>query len=144
MDLVKAISKAKPIHSADAHCDIPCGIYDPRDAITAAQTVIRMTELILEIETKHGSNRNSSITNSLVRYILVKEQHAKRAKDEILIIWTDYFKPEHIAKYPELHDQVWKACKLGSFVKQNVDMQKAQEFKQALEKIGQIFWETKK
>ena len=137
-------AKAKMVGVADAHCDIPCGIYDPHDAITAAQTVIRMTELILDLEAKRDGTRTMAEMNSLVRYIQVKEAHATRAKDEILIIWTDYFKPEHLAKYPKLHEQVWNACKLGSYVKQNVDMAKAQEFKKALEEIGQIFWETKK
>ena len=82
--------------------------------------------------------------NSLIRYVSVKEDHAKKAKDDILIIWTDYFKPEHLEKYPDLHEKVWKACKLGSYVKQHVDMAKAEEFKSALEEIGEIFWETKK
>jgi len=140
-DILKA---TKLVETADAHCDIPCGIYDPRDAITAAQTVARMTELILEAEAKSGGKtRDTATLNSVVRYITVKEQHAKRAKDEILVIWTDYFKPEHLAKYPDLHELVWKACKLGSYVKQNVDMDKAREFKAALERIGEIFWETK-
>ena len=68
----------------------------------------------------------------------------KKAKEDILIIWTDYFKPEHVEKYPDLHEKVWNACKLGSYVKQNVDLAKAKEFKASLEEIGEIFWETKK
>ncbi len=138
--IVHTAIAALPIKTVRAHCDIPCGIYDPRDAIQAAQTVVRMTELIGELK-KDGSVDSQ---NSMVRYITVKEKHAKKAKDEILIIWTDYFKPEHLAKYPELHEKVWQACKLGSFVKQNVNMEKAQQFKAALEDIGEIFWETKK
>lgn len=123
--------------SVYAHCDIPCGIYDPHDSIEAAQTCIRMTELILE-------KKDSGDTNSITRYIVAKEDHAKKAKDGILIIWTDYFKPEHLEKHPDLHEKVWKACKLGSAVKQTVDMQTAQDFKASLEEIGSIFWETKK
>ena len=131
-----------PIQIANAHCDIPCGIYDPRDAIQAAQTVIRMTELIEEIDFSGGPSHN--LANSMARYVHVKEEHAKKAKDDILIIWTDYFKPEHLEKHPDLHSKVWNACKLGSYVKQNVDMDKAKEFKSALEEIGEIFLETKK
>ena len=69
---------------------------------------------------------------------------ATKAKNDILVIWTDYFKPEHLEKYPDLHEKVWNACKLGSYVKVNVDLDKAKEFKSALEEIGNIFWETKK
>ena len=135
-------NKLSPFQIVNAHCDIPCGIYDPRDAIQAAQTVIRMTELIEEIDFSGGPSHD--LANSMARYVTVKEEHAKKAKDDILIIWTDYFKPEHLEKYPDLHDKVWNACKLGSYVKQHVDMGKANEFKSALEEIGEIFWETKK
>ena len=129
-----------PIGVADAHCDIPCGIYDPRDAIQAAQTVIRMTELIEEM----GAPSSVAEHNSFARYVAAKEEHATKAKDDILVIWTDYFKPEHLAANPNLHTKVWDACTLGSHVKQHVDMAKAVEFKAALEKIGQAFADSKK
>ena len=129
-----------PVGFADAHCDIPCGIYDPRDAIQAAQTVIRMTELIEEM----GAPSSVQDHNSFVRYVQVKEEHAEKAKHDILVIWTDYFKPEHLPAHPELHTKVWEACKLGSHVKQHVDMDAAVKFKAALEQIGNAFAETKK
>ena len=138
--LTKLINKLSIVDTAYAHCDIPCGIYDPSDAIQAAQTCIRMTELILEKQ----NDDSLSGKNSLSRYITVKETHAKKAKDDILIIWTDYFKDNHLEKYPDLHEKVWRACQLGSQVKQNVDMEKAEQFKASLEEIGEIFWETKK
>ena len=131
--------RLSPFGVAHAHCDIPCGIYDPHDAIQAAQTCIRMTELILETEDVSSLGAR----NNLIRYVAAKEEHAKKAKDDILIIWTDYFKPEHLEQYPNLHDLVWNACKLGSQVKQNVDMDAAEAFKASLEEIGKIFWETK-
>ncbi len=137
---VKRIAdRLSPFGVAHAHCDIPCGIYDPHDAIQAAQTCIRMTELILESE----DVSTLGARNNLIRYVAAKEEHATKAKDDILIIWTDYFKPEHLEKYPNLHELVWNACKLGSQVKQNIDMDAAQAFKAALEEIGNIFWETK-
>ncbi len=140
LDIKRLADRILPIGTAEAHCDIPCGIYDPRDAIQAAQTVIRMTELIGEL----GTPSSVEDHNSFARYVLVKEEHAKKAKDDILVIWTDYFKPEHSAKWPDLHEKVWNACKLGSYVKQHVDMAKAQEFKAALEEIGELFAESKK
>ncbi len=137
--IARIFDSISPIGSADAHCDIPCGIYDPRDAIQAAQTVIRMTELIGEL----SGDMTAANGNSFSRYIAAKEEHARKAKDDILIIWTDYFKPEHLEANPNLHELVWNACKLGSHVKQNVDMEKAQEFKAALVEIGKIFWASK-
>ena len=138
--LSNIFEKVFNVHEATSHCDIPCGIYDPKDAIQAAQTVVRMTELMLELEYPSGV----SGANSMIRYVTAKEEHAKKAKDDILVIWTDYFKPEHLEKHPDLHEKVWNACKLGSHVKVNVDLEKAKEFKAALEEIGDIFWETKK
>ena len=138
--IAKIIDRISPVGVADAHCDIPCGIYDPRDAIQAAQTVIRMTELIEELS---AGDMSVAAGNSFGRYVTAKEEHAKKAKDDILVIWTDYFKPEHLADYPDLHEKVWNACKLGSQAKQNVDMEAAQGFKAALVEIGEIFWATK-
>jgi nickel superoxide dismutase len=131
-----------PIGVADAHCDIPCGIYHPHDALQAADTVIKMTTLIQDLEGKGSCDL--AACHAMARYVLIKEQHAKKAKDELLILWTDYFKAEHLAAYPDLHTKVWKACKLGSAAKQKVDLAKAREFKAAIEDIGAIFHETKK
>ena len=133
-NLLSKITKVKNVH---AHCDIPCGIYDPISAKIAAQTVLKM---VIKIEALD----NNSDANSLNRFIAAKEKHAELVKHEIDILWHDYFKPEHLEKYPDLHSKIWNACKLGSFVKVNVDMEKANEFKAALEEIGDIFWETKK
>ena len=138
--MLKKLTQLNPVVVADAHCDIPCGIYDPRDAVQAAQTVIRMTELIGETK----NDGSTAALNSLTRYIAVKEEHAAKAKHDIVVIWTDYFKPHHLEQHPELHSMVWEACRLGSHVKQNVDMDKALEFKAALERIAEVFWATKK
>jgi len=140
-DAKRCADRILPVGVADAHCDIPCGIYDPRDALQAADTVIRMTTLILELE---GGEKDLKWHNSLARYVLVKEEHARKAKDDLLVIWTDYFRPEHLDKYPDLHQFVWQACKLGSQAKQTVDLDVANEFKGAIQKVADIFWETKK
>ena len=131
----------KSTTTAHAHCDVPCGIYQPDDAVQAADTAINMVELILEAYEQEDSIEKS---NAIPRYVAQKEEHAKIAKETIVGIWTDYFKPEHIEKYPELHELVWKVGKLGSHVKQNVDLEMAKEFKSAIQDIETIFWETKK
>ena len=127
--------------TAYAHCDVPCGIYQPDDAVQAADTAIKMVEFILEAYEQEDSTEKA---NAIPRYVAQKEEHAKIAKETILGIWTDYFKPEHLQVYPELHELVWKVGKLGSHVKQNVDLEKAKEFKVAIQDIETIFWETKK
>ena len=111
----------------------------PQPEMLARDDVARMTELLLEGE----GNTGLAADNTRVRQILVKEEHATMAKDNILVIWTDYFKPPHLEKYPDLHEKVWMACQLGSQVKIGVNMDTAVAFKAALQEIGDIFWETK-
>ena len=115
--------------------------YQPDDAVQAADTAIKMVEFILEAYEKEDSIEKA---NAIPRYVAQKEEHAKIAKETIVGIWTDYFKPEHIEKYPELHELVWKVGKLGSHVKQNVDLEMAKAFKSAIQDVERIFWETKK
>ena len=122
-----------------AHCDIPCGIYDPTAAKVAADTVAKMVEKI----TAAGGTDEAS-RNTFVRSVTVKEEHAQICKKELLILWSDYFKPEHLEKYPKLHDTFWKAAKLCSKNKQGVDAQAATELQAAVKEISDIFWATKK
>jgi len=82
--------------------------------------------------------------NTYIRSVAVKEEHAQICKRELLILWTDYFKPEHLEKYPKLHDTFWKAAKLCSKNKQNVDAAAAGELQAAVKEISDIFWATKK
>lgn len=130
-----------PARTAYAHCDIPCGIYDPHLAQMAAHTVIRMVTLINEL--KSSSMPEEEKEHMLSRYTSVKEHHAELCKQEIRILWGDYFKPEHIEKYPDLHELVWKAMKLGSKAKQEVNPQAAEELLETANRIAEIFWKTK-
>lgn len=144
--LFQLIDKIKPANIAYAHCDIPCGIYDPHHAQMAAHTVIRMVDLINELpkltpELKPEERRE--ILHKLNRYIAVKEQHAELCKHEVRILWGDYFKPEHVQKYPELHELVWKVMKLGSKARQEINLQASEELLETVNKIAEIFWKTK-
>ena len=123
-----------------AHCDVPCGIYDPAGAQLAARTVARMVELIGQMDMSDNSVANR---NKFVRCITVKEQHAELVKREVQVIWSDYFKPEHLAKVPDLHDQVWKLLKLASKNKQNVDAAAAAELVAATEAFAKAFAASK-
>lgn len=132
----EVVMRPSPVH---AHCDIPCGIYETNSMTTAADTVYKMVEKILELKGMELGDRNS-----LVRMVHVKEEHAQKCKQEILILWTDYFKDEHLAKFPDLHSKVWKATKLCSQAKRAVDLKVAQQLKEAVGEIAQIFAATKK
>jgi len=136
MDLRSLIA---PRLVAHAHCDIPCGIYDPTPARIAADTVAKMVE---KIEGAPGSELADR--NTFTRSVQVKEEHAQICKKELLILWTDYFKPEHLEKYPKLHETFWKAAKLCSKNKQSVDAKAAADLQAAVKEISDIFWATKK
>ena len=131
----------KPTTIAYAHCDIPCGIYDPTPAKIAADTVAKMVEKITALP---AGATDLATRNSLVRMVQVKEEHAQLCKKELEILWTDYFKPEHLEKFPKLHDSFWKATKLCSKNKQNVDAQAAADLQAAVKEISDMFWASKK
>src|SRR5690348_387011 len=103
-----------PARTVYAHCDIPCGIYDPKAAQTAAATVLVMVQKIKAL----GGEPTLENRNSFVRMVQNKEKHAQLCKEELLILWTDYFKEEHLEKFPSLHETFWKAAKLCSKNKQ--------------------------
>ncbi len=131
----------RPATVVHAHCDVPCGIYDPHAAEVAARTVARMVELIGQLP--QGSTEMAD-RQKFVRCVETKEQHAEIVKREVTIIWGDYFKPEHLERYPDLHDRVWKILKLASKNKQNIDAQAAADLEQAVKEFADIFWSTKK
>ena len=137
--MFKIITRFLNSEEAFAHCDIPCGIYDPVSAKIAAQTVLKMT---MRIEAQAGSSDAAS-ANSFSRYVTVKEEHATLCKNEIDILWHDYFKPEHLEEYPDLHDLFWNSLKLASKVRQEIDIEAAQNLLVNVQKITDIFWKTK-
>jgi nickel superoxide dismutase len=144
--LLRTVDRMSPPRVAEAHCDIPCGIYDPHNAQVAAHTVIRMFQLMQNLEQPGpgaGKEQQDAYAQTFGRYVAVKEEHAKIAEHEIIVLWTDYFKPEHLEKHPNLHEVVWKACKLTSTVKQQISMQAGQDLLASVQQIAEIFWDTK-
>lgn len=132
--------------TAKAHCDIPCGIYDPTPAKIAAQTVARMVQQLKELDTpKDMSDKDAFLQylNSVSRRIAIKEEHAQLCKKELSILWSDFFKPEHLKKFPNLHETFWKALKLCSTNKQEVSEEHAKELVSAVDEIAKIFYEAK-
>jgi len=131
--------------TAHAHCDAPCGVYDPASARVAGEAVLSMTKKLLDLKVPDTNKEEALLAyhNTMTRYILVKEEQAQLCKDEVLILWTDYFKPAHLEEYPELHTLFWETAKLCSSCKQEVNMNHAKELMDNLEKIHTIFWKTK-
>ncbi len=140
------LNAIKPAKMAEAHCDIPCGIYDPYHAQLAAHTVIRMVNLIddLKISSMDAPiEERKRFISQISRYTATKEEHAEIVKKEVRILWGDYFKPEHAQQHPELHELVWKTMKLASKARQEVNMAAANELLESVQKISVIFWKTK-
>lgn len=137
--------KILPQQVAHAHCDVPCGIYDPAPMQIAAKTVLVMVQKIKALEKPEKGERDEWLNykNNLTRMIWTKEEHARRCKEELLILWTDYFKPEHLEKFPDLHDIFWKGAKLCSQNKQHIDEKLAQDLVDATNQIGDIFNQSK-
>ncbi|MGH2513130.1 MAG: superoxide dismutase, Ni [Candidatus Limnocylindrales bacterium] len=128
-----------PTTIVHAHCDIPCGIYDPHAAELGAQTVARMVELLNGISGDSPADRNK-----FARCVAVKEQHAEIVKHEVQVIWSDYFKPEHLVANPDLHTKVWNLLKLAGKNKQNIDAEAAAQLQASVKEFADIFWATKK
>lgn len=131
---------------AHAHCDIPCGIYEPVVAKIAARTVARMIDQIQEIERPSGTSDKASLDaylQAISRRIAVKEAHAEACKRELETLWSDFFKPEHLEKSPDLHEKFWKAIKLASSCKQEISKDHAQELLKAVDEIARLFYEAK-
>ena len=127
----------------DAHCDIPCGIYDPHHALIGALTVIRMVDLIEKLYADHGESLTPEFINSMARYISVKEEHAEITKHEIRVIWGDFIKEQHVEAHPQLPGLVHKIMQLGSKARQTVDRESAMALLAAVNEFAEIFWQIK-
>ena len=125
------------VRTASAHCDIPCGIYDPISAKIAAQTVQKM---VLRIEALEDTG-DVAYANTLGRYVTVKEEHAELCKHELRILWADYTWPGTDAN--EIAAKFNAALKLAGQCKQTVSMDNAEALVAAVDDIATVFWSTK-
>lgn len=141
--LLDAISPPVPVY---AHCDIPCGIYDPHEAQIAALTVVRMMQLIGELPKPAAGAKPEEMeayAAKLARYMAVKEQHAERVKAELRVIWGDYFTPDHLKAHPTIHETVFKVMKAASKARQGTNLGDAQELLTQVQQFAEVFWQTK-
>ncbi|MEU1124690.1 superoxide dismutase, Ni [Streptomyces sp. NPDC005899] len=123
-----------PKVKVSAHCDLPCGVYDPAQARIEAESVKAVQE-------KYQANEDADYRT---RAILIKEQRAELAKHHVSVLWSDYFKPPHFEKYPELHQLVNDTLKALSAAKASNDPATGQKALDLIAQIDKIFWETKK
>lgn len=133
-------------HVAYAHCDVPCGIYDPHEAQMAAHTVLRMTAMIeaLKASSKEPPfEERKRIISQVARLTRVKEDHAEIVKHQVRVIWGDYFKAEHLESFKDLHEVIFKIMKQASLARQNVDVKACEELLSQVLKFAEIFWSSK-
>ena len=138
---LQLIDSIKPFKTSSAHCDIPCKIYDPINAQISVLTMIRMVDLLLDLEEKTNLDANDKAQFS--RLIDQKEEHGHRVKEEVRVIWGDYFKEPQISKFPELHELSHSIMLLSSKAKQNIDKDVTLELLEKVNKFAEIFWKTK-
>jgi nickel superoxide dismutase len=130
---------------AEAHCDGPCGVYDPASARIAAEAVQSMTKKMLALTPPSAEDAGAmaAYLNTMARYAAIKEEEAQTCKDELLVLWTDFFKPQHLEAIPDLHETFWHAAKLCSACKVEVSAEHAQELMDACQAIHEMFWSVK-
>jgi len=128
-----SIHKILGIKEAHAHCDLMCGVYDPAQARIEAQSVYNAIKVY---ETSDDEIMRQ-------RAVAIKEERAELAKQHLWVLWTDYFKAEHVEKFPELHDLLWRATKAAGDAKKTMDISAAQALIDLVDEVGAIFEKTK-
>ncbi|RAY13432.1 superoxide dismutase, Ni [Actinomadura craniellae] len=125
----------RPKTTVSAHCDLPCGVYDPAQARIEAESVKAICE-------KYAANEDPVFR---ARAINIKEQRSNLVKEHLWVLWTDYFKPPHFEKYPQLNTLFNEATKLAGAAgtKGSMDVGVADELLGKIAEIDKIFWETK-
>lgn len=119
----------KPVY---AHCDLPCGVYDPIQAQLEAISISKIMDKYPDLS-----------ETDKIRAIVIKEQRAELVKHHLWVLWTDYFKLEHVEKFPNLHDLFWRATKAAGDTKKSVDPIVGQKLLDLIAEIAEIFKQTK-
>ena len=122
-----------PRRTVHAHCDLPCGVYDPAQARIEAESVKACQEKF----------QGSDDAEFRARAVSIKEERANLVKEHLWVLWTDYFKPEHLEKHPNLHDLFWSATKEAGAAKKSNDPAQGQKLLDSIDEIAKVFWETK-
>lgn len=132
MGLLEKLLSRLPVQTVYAHCDLPCGVYNPAQARIEAESVLKIMQ-------KYDDNDDPAFRT---RALMIKEQRAELAKHHLWVLWTDYFKPEHIEEYPQLHDLFWRATKAAGTAKHSVDPADGQKLLELIDEIAGLFAQT--
>jgi len=132
--LLAIADRLSPPAVVHAHCDLPCGVYDPAQARIEAESVKATME-------KANASDDPAFT---VRAAIIKEERADLVKHHLWVLWTDYFKPEHLERFPDLHDKFWKATKTAGEAKKTNDVAVGERLLAEIAEIDAMFWESKK
>ncbi len=128
------LTRLLPATTVYAHCDLPCGVYDPAQARIEAESVLKIMQ-------KYGDSDDQVFRT---RCLILKEERAELAKRHLWVLWTDYFKPEHLEKHQNLHDLFWRATKAAGQAKHSVDPADGQKLLDLIAEITDVFNATKK
>jgi nickel superoxide dismutase len=132
--LLRAFDRVSTPVTVRAHCDLPCGVYDPAQARIEAESVKGCME-------KFNASDDDVFKT---RAVIIKEQRAEMVKHHLWVLWTDYFKAPHLEAHPNLHALFWQATKTAGHAKQTNDVAVADDLLHQIAEIDKIFWETKK
>ncbi len=136
--MLRTLDALRPAPTASAHCDGPCGVYDPASARIAGEAVLSMTKKLLDLDmSAEGAH------NTYIRYVAIKEEQAEIVKRELDILWHDYFKPQNLEQSPDLHTVFWTAAKQASACKTSVSLDAANELMSQIENVHNMFWASK-
>ena len=122
-----------PRRTVHAHCDLPCGVYDPAQARIEAESVKACQEKF----------QGSDDAEFRARAVSIKEERSTMVKEHLWVLWTDYFKPEHLEKHPNLHELFWNTTKEAGAAKKSNDPAQGQKLLDSIDEIAKVFWETK-
>ena len=112
-----------------AHCDLPCGVYDPEQARIEAESCYKIIE-------KYAASSDNTFK---ARAIHIKEERAELVKHHLDVLWHDYFKPEHLQQYPDLHETFWTATKQASKMRHSLDPDAARELLSMIDTIDEMW-----
>jgi nickel superoxide dismutase len=130
--VLSLIDRFAPPRTVHAHCDIPCGVYDPEQARIEAESCYKIIQ-------KYHDSDDPLFRD---RCVIVKEERAQLAKHHLYVLWSDHFKPEHLDDFPNLHEVFWKATKACSQVKRSMDLEPAQQLLDLIDDIDEMWKKT--
>lgn len=138
-NLLGQLDRTGLISGAAAHCDIPCGIYDTGPALIAAVSVVRLMDIMRDAK----SEDPVALANLHARCVLRKEEEAEKVKQEIRVIWGDYFKAPLIEQHPHVHGLVHSIMQKASACKQDVHREDGEALVELVNQFAELFWQTK-